>query len=87
MIIVFRADAWRDDLAWQRDDAKMPERINVLIEQCRRDPFRGTGQPKLLKRNLTGWCSRRITTEHRLMYRVRRAGEGQVAMLSCWYCY
>lgn len=67
MIIVFRADAWRDYLAWQREDAKMLERINVLIVEAMRDPSRGTGKPEPLKRNLTGWWSRRITTEHRLV--------------------
>lgn len=88
MIIVFRADAWRDYLAWQREDAKMLGRINTLIVEAMRDPFRGTGKPEPLKRNLTGWWSRRITTEHRLVYRVRGAGEGQaLEVLSCRYHY
>ena len=51
----------------------MLERINTLIVEAMRDSFRGTGKPEPLKRNLTGWCSRRITTEHRLVYRVRGA--------------
>ena len=88
MIVTFRADAWRDYLAWQREDAKMLERINTLIVEAMRDPFRGTGKPEPLKRNLTGWWSRRITTEHRLVYRVRGAGEGQaLEVLACRYHY
>jgi len=87
-VIVFRADAWRDHLAWQRQDAELLERLNGLIEQGRRDPFRGTGRPEPLKRDLTGWRSRRFTGEHRLVYRVRGTGEGQaLEILSCGYHY
>ena len=88
MIIVFRADAWRDYVAWQHEDIKTLERLNALIGECMRDPFRGTGKPEPLKRNLTGWWSRRITTEHRLVYRVRGMEEGQaLEVLSCRYVY
>ena len=87
-MIVFRADAWRDYLAWQGEDAKTLERINTLIEECRRQPFKGIGKPEPLRQNLTGWWSRRITGEHRLVYRVRGAGEGQaLEVLSCRYHY
>ena len=87
-MIVFRRDAWRDYVAWQTDDAKGLERLNALIEECLRDPFRGTGRPEPLRRNLTGWWSRRITGEHRLVYRVRGSGEGQaLEVLSCRYHY
>lgn len=72
MIIVFRAAAWRDYRAWQREDVKVFERINALLDECMRDPFRGTGKPEPLKATLAGWWSRRITSEHRLVYRVRR---------------
>ena len=87
-MVVFRADAWRDYLAWHREDAKVGEKLNALIEECRRDPFRGTGKPEPLRQNLTGWWSRRITGEHRLVYRVRGSGEAQaVKVLSCRYHY
>ena len=87
-MIVFQGDAWRDYVAWQREDAKVLERINALIDECRRDPFRGTGKPEPLRQNLTGWWSRRITGEHRLVYRVRGTGEGQaLEVLSCRYHY
>ena len=51
MKIVFRADAWQDYVAWAREDAKILGRINTLIAECLRDPFRGTGKPEPLKRN------------------------------------
>lgn len=87
-MIVFRRDAWRDYVAWQAEDQKLLARINALIEECLRDPFRGTGKPEPLKRDLAGWWSRRITGEHRLVYRVRGAGEGQaLEVLSCRFHY
>lgn len=88
MIVTFRSAAWDDYLAWQAEDPKVLERINLLIEECRRDPFRGTGKPEPLRQNLTGWWSRRITGEHRLVYRVRGAGDAQaLEVLSCRYHY
>ena len=88
MMIVFRGDAWRDYVDWQRTDAKVLERINALITECARDPFRGTGRPEPLRQNLTGWWSRRITGEHRLVYRVRGSEDAQaIEILSCRYHY
>ncbi len=88
MTIVFRRDAWRDYVAWQAEDEKVLERINALIEECLRDPFRGTGKPEPLRRNLAGWWSRRITGEHRLVYRVRGTAEARaLEVLSCRYHY
>lgn len=86
MKIVFRAAAWHDYVAWAREDAKVFERLNALIEECRRDPFRGTGKPEPLKRHLSGWWSRRLTGEHRLVYRVTGKGEARaLEVLSCRY--
>ena len=88
MKVVFRADAWRDYVAWSREDAKVLERINVLIGECVRDPFRGTGKPEPLRQNLAGWWSRRISGEHRLVYRVTGRGNTQaLEVLSCRYHY
>lgn len=88
MKVVFDPEAWAEYLRWVGEDAKVLEKINGLIEECRRDPFRGTGKPEPLRRNLTGWWSRRITGEHRLVYRVRGAGDEQVVeILSCRYHY
>lgn len=87
-MIVFRADAWRDYVAWQQEDAKVLDRVNSLIDECLRHPFTGTGKPEPLRRNLAGWWSRRITGEHRLVYRVRGSGDAQaLEVLSCRYHY
>jgi toxin YoeB len=82
--IVFFPTAWDDYRHWQTTDAKLTQRINVLIEECRRDPFRGTGRPEPLGGNLSGWWSRRIDREHRLVYRV--AGKGEVQALEVAQC-
>ncbi|WP_311270590.1 Txe/YoeB family addiction module toxin [Sphingobium sp. WCS2017Hpa-17] len=88
MKIVFGSQAWQDYVAWAADDPKVLARINALIGECRRDPFRGTGKPEPLRQNLTGWWSRRITGEHRLVYRVSGSGETQALdVLSCRYHY
>lgn len=88
MKIVFARDAWRDYVAWSREDNKVLERINLLVGECMRDPFRGAGKPEPLKRNLSGWWSRRISGEHRLVYRVTGSGDAQaLEVLSCRYHY
>lgn len=61
-------DAWDDYLYWQEHDENKVEEINGLLEECSRDPFKGTGKPEPLKGNLTGYWSRRIDKEHRLVY-------------------
>jgi len=86
--IVFTADAWRDYVAWQADDPAVLTRINLLIGECMRQPFTGTGKPEPLKRNLSGWWSRRINREHRLVYRVSGSGAAQaLEVLSCRFHY
>lgn len=77
MKLTFSAGAWEDYLYWQAEDAKMLDRVNALIKECSRDPFRGTGKPEPLSGNLAGWWSRRINREHRLVYRVTGKGEAQ----------
>jgi toxin YoeB len=86
--VLFREAAWHDYVAWARDDVKVLERINLLIGECLRDPFRGTGKPEPLRQSLSGWRSRRITGEHRLVYRVTGKDEAQaLEVLSCRYHY
>jgi toxin YoeB len=86
--VTFDPEGWSEYLSWQQADVKVLQRINVLIEECRRHPFTGTGRPEPLRQNLTGWWSRRITGEHRLVYRVRGSGDGQaLEVLSCRYRY
>jgi toxin YoeB len=75
--IVFAARAWEDCLHWLASDSNILERLNGLINECRRTPFKGTGKPEPLKGDLKGWWSRRITLEDRLVYRVARQGEEQ----------
>lgn len=88
MKIVFREAAWHDYVGWAREDSKVLERINLLIGECLRDPFRGTGKPEPLRQHLSGWWSRRITGEHRLVYRVTGKGEAQaLEILSCRFHY
>jgi toxin YoeB len=86
--VVFDAEAWAEYLFWQAEDPAITARINLLIGECMRHPFTGTGQPEPLRRNLTGWWSRRINREHRLVYRVRGSGDPQaLELLSCRYHY
>ena len=70
MKLVFTEQAWEDYLYWQHQDRRMVERINKLIKEVQRDPFAGIGKPEPLKHALAGFWSRRITDEHRLVYRV-----------------
>jgi toxin YoeB len=71
MKIVFAEQAWEDYLYWQAHDAKLLARVNVLIKECARTPFSGIGKPEPLRGALSGWWSRRIDQEHRLVYRVK----------------
>jgi toxin YoeB len=68
--LVFAELAWEDDLYWQKQDRKMVDRINKLIEATARDPFTGIGKPEPLKHAFAGFWSRRINDEHRMVYRV-----------------
>lgn len=70
MKLTFSDEAWEDYQYWQRQDRKLVERINKLIKEVQRDPFAGVGKPEPLKHALSGFWSRRITDEHRLVYRV-----------------
>ena len=88
MKVVFTPDAWDDYLSWQASDPAVLERRNGLIEECRRHPFKGTGKPEPLKGELSGWWSRRITLEHRLVYRVSGKGETQqLELIQCRFHY
>jgi toxin YoeB len=75
--LIVSSQAWDEYLYWQSEDRKVLERINVLLKECMRDPFRGTGKPEPLSGNLSGWWSRRIKSEHRLVYRVSGKGDAQ----------
>lgn len=88
MKIAFWPTAWDDYLHWQQQDRKMLKRINALLKECRRDPFRGLGKPEPLGGNLSGWWSRRVDREHRLVYRVTGNGGAQtLEVAQCRYHY
>ena len=70
MRLMWLPGGWEDYLYWQQQDRKTLKRINELIRDTMRTPFSGIGKPEPLKGNLSGWWSRRITQEHRLVYRV-----------------
>lgn len=70
MKLVFAEHAWEDYLYWQKTDKKILNRINMLIKEIQRDPFHGIGKPEPLKHALSGYWSRRINDEHRLVYKV-----------------
>ncbi len=84
----FSDRAWADYLALLETDVKTLRKANRLIEECKRDPFRGIGKPEPLKDNLKGWWSRRVTEEHRLVYRVIGKGEEQLLEIAqCRFHY
>jgi toxin YoeB len=70
MNLVFAPQAWEDYLYWQANDKKMVRRINELLKDTIRSPFEGIGKPEPLKHAFSGYCSRRIDSEHRFVYRV-----------------
>lgn len=70
MKVIFADMAWDDYLYWQQHDRKIVMRINTLIREIQRDPLSGIGKPESLKHALAGFWSRRITEEHRIVYRV-----------------
>lgn len=70
MKLVFADQGWDDFCHWMDSDRKIAKRIVRLIEECKRTPFDGIGKPEPLRDNLSGYWSRRITDEHRLVYKV-----------------
>lgn len=70
MKLIFAEEACEDYLYWQKQDRRMVDRINKLIRETQREPFGGVGKPEALKHALSGFWSRRITDEHRIVYRV-----------------
>ena len=88
MKITFWPTAWEDYRHWQDNDDKLLEKLNTLIEECRRHPFKGTGKPEPLGGNLAGWWSRRISQEHRFVYWVAGKGDAQaLEVAQCRYHY
>ena len=84
MRLTFHEEAWEDYLYWQSSDRKQLKKINALLRECLRTPFAGTGKPEPLKGEFSGWWSRRIDQEHRLVY---RATEDTLLIAQCRYHY
>lgn len=84
MKLIFTESSWADYLWFQENDKKLLKRINSLIKDIKREPFSGIGKPEPLKANLAGYCSRRINSEHRLVYGI---SEDQITILSCRFHY
>ena len=82
MKLLFSNDAWSDYLYWQEHDRQVLARVNEIIRDVRRTPFQGIGKPEPLVGSLKGWWSRRITREHRLIYRVRGKDDDQAVEIA-----
>ena len=83
-MISFTDTAFAEYRQWEKDDAKIFNKINSLITEVMRDPFHGTGKPEPLKWDWAGYWSRRISGEHRLVYKVFK---DQVIIASCKFHY
>lgn len=79
-MISFEDAGWNDYLYWQTTDKAMLRKLNQLIRDIQRDPFDGVGKPEALKNELSGFWSRRISSEHRLVYRIE---DGELVIAQC----
>jgi toxin YoeB len=84
MKIIFLDQAWEDYLYWQNTDKALLKKVNSLIKEIERSPFEGSGKPEPLKYNLSGLWSRRITLDHRLVYKIENEA---VIIHQCRYHY
>ncbi|EAB6841004.1 Txe/YoeB family addiction module toxin [Salmonella enterica subsp. salamae] len=84
MKLTWSEEAWEDYLYWQETDKRMVKKINELIKDIRRTPFEGKEKPEPLKYNLSGFWSRRITEEHRLVYALT---DDALLIAACRYHY
>jgi toxin YoeB len=84
MKLTFTESGWADYLWFQATDKKLLKKINALIKDIQRSPFDGLGKPEPLKANLSGYWSRRINSEHRLIYEIK---DGNIIIVACRYHY
>lgn len=84
MMLAWASTAWEDYLYWQQQDKQMLKRINLLIKDIQRQPFVGIGDPEPLRHNWSGYWSRRIDKEHRLVY---KATDDLLIIAQCRYHY
>lgn len=84
MKIIWSEKSWDDYLYWQNTDKQILKKINQLIKDIQRNPFEGIGKPEPLKHQFSGFWSRRITDEHRLVYEIT---QNSISIASCRYHY
>lgn len=84
MILTWSTTSWEDYLYWQKVDKNILKRINELLKNVMRTPFEGIGKPEALKGDLKGYWSRRITSEHRLVYKYEN---DEILIAACRYHY
>ena len=84
MRIIWTNNAWKDYVYWQTTNKKKLRRINELIKATQREPFSGIGNPEPLKHDLQGFWSRRIDSEHRLVYSFKNE---ELEIIACRYHY
>ena len=80
MKLLWEERAWEEYCYWQSQDKKTLKRINALIKDIQRNTFDGLGKPEALKENLSGWWSRRIDDNHRIVYCEK---DGAIIIASC----
>lgn len=80
MTLLWDERGWEDYLSWQLEDKKTLKRINILVKDIQRDPFKGIGKPEPLTGDLSGWWSRRIDDTNRIVYREQN---GIIIIASC----
>lgn len=86
MILAWTPHAWEDYLYWHKHDKRMLRRVNELIREVLRSPFEGLGRPEPLRHDLAGYWSRRVDSEHRLVYAFD-AAKDKVTILQCRFHY
>lgn len=84
MKYIFTDESWEDYLYWQKNDKKKLKRINALLKDIKRNPFDGVGKPEPLKYKYSGFWSRRIDGEHRLIYQVK---DDEIRIAKCRFHY
>ncbi len=84
MKLLFVEESWEDYIYWQKTDKKKLKRINELLKDISRSPFEGLGKPEPLKHKYRGLWSRRIDSEHRLIYQVK---DDEIRIIKCRFHY
>jgi toxin YoeB len=84
MNVLFSNEGWEDYQYWQTNDIKLLKKINDIIKDIERNSNQGIGQPEKLKGNMSGWMSRRINLEHRIVYRI---DSDAIVIIQCRYHY